>query len=115
MPALSSWLELLGLEHYAAIFEENGVDLESLPLLSESDFEKLGVLLGHRKKLLKALAELNDTTASDIAAQSKLSAAHRLAVEGERRQATALFSDLSGYTALNEKRPSVSVTVERLN
>ena len=56
MPALSSWLELLGLEHYAAIFEENGVDLESLPLLSESDFEKLGVLLAHRKKLLKASA-----------------------------------------------------------
>jgi len=52
MAALTSWLESLGLERYAAAFEENGVDLESLTLLSEIDLEKLnvnggGIALGH--------------------------------------------------------------------
>ena len=57
MDSLSAWLQSLGLERYAAIFAENGVELDSLPLLDEADLEKLGVLLGHRRKLLKAIAE----------------------------------------------------------
>src|SRR5689334_11325160 len=103
MPALSGWLESLGLDRYAAALEENGVDLESLRLLSESDLEKLGVLLGHRKKLLKAIADLNGTIVPDTATQTTPSTAYAAPGEGERRQATVLFSDLSGYTAMNEK------------
>src|SRR5262249_26309663 len=99
MSALSSWLDSLGLARYAQVFEDNGVDLESLPLLTEPDLEKLGVLLGHRRKLLKSIGELAD--ASPIArGRTAVSAPE---AEGERRQATVLFSDLSGYTAMNEK------------
>jgi hypothetical protein len=58
---LETWLRSLGLERYARVFEENGVDLDSLALLTESDLEKLGVLLGHRKKLLNAVDQRGRT------------------------------------------------------
>ena len=53
------WLKTLGLEQYAVMLAENGVDLETLRLLTERDLQELGVLLGHRKKLLKAIEEHN--------------------------------------------------------
>ena len=59
MDGLSTWLQELGLERYTAIFAENDVDLEALRLLSDAELEKLGVSLGNRKKLLKAIAGLN--------------------------------------------------------
>jgi hypothetical protein len=58
MDALSTWLQDLGLERYTTIFADNDVDLEALRLLSDAELEKLGVSLGHRKKILKAI-ELN--------------------------------------------------------
>jgi class 3 adenylate cyclase/tetratricopeptide (TPR) repeat protein len=104
MHSLSNWLDSLGLVRYADVFEENGIDLDSLSLLDDGDLEKLGVLLGHRKRLLKAIAELTGgTNAPDIATQTGPSIDHTTRAEGERRQATVLFSDLSGYTAMNEK------------
>jgi hypothetical protein len=54
---LSAWLEGLGLKQYAPVFAENGVDLNSLLLLTDGDLERLGVLLGHRRVLLNAIAE----------------------------------------------------------
>ncbi len=51
MDNLSSWLAELGLERYTQVFADNGVDLETLRLLSESELEKLGMLLGHRTRL----------------------------------------------------------------
>ena len=57
------WLKTLGLEQYAVMLAENGVDLETLRLLTERDLQELGVLLGHRKKLLKAIEELNAAAA----------------------------------------------------
>ena len=50
----------LGLEQYEAVFRDNAVNAEILPRLGEADLEKLGVLLGHRKELLKAIAALHD-------------------------------------------------------
>ena len=48
------WLRSLGLEQYEAAFRENAIDLSVLPDLTDQDLEKLGVLLGHRRKLLDA-------------------------------------------------------------
>ena len=59
MPEVSDWLKGLGLENYAAIFAENAVDWDVLPDLNDSDLISMGVLLGHRKKLLKAIASLS--------------------------------------------------------
>src|SRR5262249_2453880 len=55
---LGGWLRSLGLEQYEAIFRENAIDAEVLPDLTDQDLEKLGVLLGHRRKLLRAIANL---------------------------------------------------------
>src|SRR5690349_21191866 len=59
MQTVRHLLEQLGLSQYSEIFAENDVDLEALRLLSDVELEKVGVSLGHRKKLLKATAELN--------------------------------------------------------
>jgi SAM domain (Sterile alpha motif) len=50
------WLRSLGLEQYEAAFRENAIDVSVLPDLTDQDLEKLGLLLGHRRKLLRAIA-----------------------------------------------------------
>jgi NAD(P)-dependent dehydrogenase (short-subunit alcohol dehydrogenase family) len=99
--AIRRWLNDLGLGQYGDAFEQNDLDIDVLRDLSELDLEKIGVSLGHRKKLIRAIAALGPP--------SKLRPAHdrrqmddTASPTGERRQATVLFSDLSGYTAMNE-------------
>src|SRR5271165_5379048 len=58
---LGGWLRSLGLERYEAIFRENAIDDTVLPDLTDQDLEKLGVLLGHRRRLLRAIANLENT------------------------------------------------------
>ena len=55
---IAEWLRRLDLMQYEQVFRDNAVDIETLSELSETDLEKLGVLLGHRKKMLKAIAVL---------------------------------------------------------
>ena len=66
---LGGWLRSLGLGHYEAAFRENAIDLSILPELTDQDLEKVGVLLGHRRKILRAISELNSTAASAQAAE----------------------------------------------
>ena len=68
MHEIAGWLKKLGLEQYAQLFAENGIDFSVLPDLTEQDLEKLGVLLGHRRKMLRAIAELEARTSFDKAA-----------------------------------------------
>src|SRR5271170_8030913 len=56
MADLQQWLAGLGLERYAAVFEENDVDLDILPDLTDHDLEQMGVSLGHRRRILKTIA-----------------------------------------------------------
>ena len=53
---IADWLRGLSLERYAEAFRANAIEVEVLPELSEADLEKLGVLLGHRKMMLRAIA-----------------------------------------------------------
>jgi class 3 adenylate cyclase len=94
MGDVAEWLERLGLSRYRAVFAERDIDCEILPDLTDQDLEKLGLSLGHRKKLLRAIAEL---ARPDSAVQRELEAAPRTA---ERRQLTVLFCDLVGSTSL---------------
>ena len=55
---VAKWLNELGLAEYAATFADNAIDEDVLSDLSDTDLEKIGVKLGHRKKLLKAIAAL---------------------------------------------------------
>ena len=59
MDEVGHWLEQLGLGRYAEAFTDNAIDFDVLSDLTDGDLERLGVLLGHRKKLLKAIAALS--------------------------------------------------------
>jgi class 3 adenylate cyclase len=99
MMDVGDWLQGLGLGRYAATFRDNGIDADILADLNEYDLEKLGVLLGHRKRLLKAIANLG---AAAVATSPADAAPSSLAAEtAERRQLTVMFCDLVGSTALS--------------
>ena len=101
---LARWLRSLGLEQYEAVFRENAIDLSVLPDLTDQDLEKLGVLLGHRRKLQRAIANVETTTnaASGVmGAPAAMDASPRDVAE--RRQLTVMFSDLVGSTALSAR------------
>jgi class 3 adenylate cyclase/tetratricopeptide (TPR) repeat protein len=100
---ISAWLRELGLERYADAFEANAIDHEVLPDVTEADLEKLGVLLGHRKKLLRAIADLAERVGDAAAPACEAGAAEQTnrATGAERRQLTVLFCDLVGSTALS--------------
>src|SRR5690242_15261747 len=96
---IETWLRGLGLQQYLAVFRDNAIDVELLPELTDADLEKLGVLLGHRKRLLKAIATLAATTPVVKATPVRL-APPRTDV-AERRHLTVMFCDLVGSTALS--------------
>jgi len=58
MQQIADWLNTLGMSEYAERFAENRIDLSVLPDLTDQDLEKLGVLLGDRRKMLRAIAKL---------------------------------------------------------
>src|ERR1700722_18782463 len=93
------WLRSLGLGKYEAAFRDNEIDETVLPSLTAEDLKDLGVsTVGHRRKLLNAVAALrNDTSAVGSPAEVR-----RISTESpaERRQVTVMFSDLVGSTAL---------------
>ncbi|MEK0084157.1 ATP-binding protein [Benzoatithermus flavus] len=91
MVDVAAWLRGLGLGIYEEAFRAQAIDADVLPLLTAEDLKEIGVgPVGHRRKLLAAIAALRDgtTPASDAAA------------EAERRQVTVLFCDLVGSTPL---------------
>jgi len=98
---VGGWLRSLGLEQYESVFRENEIDCQVLSELTESDLEKLGLPLGHRKRLLKAIAALAATTPST--AEPSTSPERAARDSAERRQLTVMFCDLVGSTALSTK------------
>jgi class 3 adenylate cyclase len=97
MQQVADWLEKLGLGQYAQRFAENGIDFSVLRYLTDQDLEKIGVLLGHRRKILAAIGELAGF--AQAPPQSPLTGA-KPQDTAERRQVTVMFSDLVGSTAL---------------
>jgi len=91
--SVTQWLKQLGLGQFADVFAEQQIDREVLPELTEEDFEKLGIPLGPRKKLLKAIAALQPSSSASRSTPLEASVA-------ERRQLTVMFCDLVGSTAL---------------
>jgi len=69
---LGGWLRSLGLAQYEAAFRENAIDADVLQDLTDQDLEKLGVPLGHRRKMLAVIAEIVPTTAHQINRQTSL-------------------------------------------
>jgi class 3 adenylate cyclase len=105
---ITRWLEGLGLERYEHAFREGDVDAAVLPELTADDLILLGVTsIGHRRKLLAAIAALRPATQSapDIAAAgaTTVSLARTAVIGAERRQVTVMFCDLVGSTALGSR------------
>jgi class 3 adenylate cyclase len=102
---IADWLEKLGLGQYAQRFAENEITGSILPDLTDADLKELGVsALGHRRLLLRAIAELSGPekiTPATAAVTAPASPPPRDAAE--RRQVTVMFSDLVGSTALSAR------------
>ena len=98
MKGIAEWLASIGLSEYAQRFADNGIDLSVIRDLTEEDLKDLGVLLGHRRKILRAIAEL---PAAPAPAETATEPVPR--DEAERRQLTLMFCDLVGSTALSAR------------
>lgn len=101
MQQIEDWLAKLGMSEYAQRFAENGIDIEALRHLTDQDLKEIGVLLGHRRIMLAAIAELARVAKS--VGQSVVSPEARTRDGAERRQVTVMFSDLVGSTALSAR------------
>ena len=96
MTEIARWLEELDLGKYAAAFADAEIDFDVLPDLTDGELQKLGIPLGPRKRLLRAIGSLETGGAGAQAAA--LPATPRS--EAERRHLTVLFADLVGSTAM---------------
>ena len=95
---LSRWLRSLGFEKYEATFRESAIDLGILKDLNEDHLREMGIPLGDRIRLMKAISLISSAETS-----SRLATASNdvRADSAERRQVTVMFCDLVGSTALS--------------
>jgi class 3 adenylate cyclase/tetratricopeptide (TPR) repeat protein len=115
MQQIADWLKKLGLPEYGERFAENGIDVSVLPHLTDQDLKDMGVLLGHRRKMLAAIGELSSLPAAArapttgtpigsapipaaVAVASPIARAPEAA--GERRYLTVMFCDLVDSTGI---------------
>ena len=121
MQQIADWLKTLGMSEYAQRFAENGIDVSALRHLTDQDLKDIGVLLGHRRKMLAAIGELagpapatpacaatvepkpqderlQQVLTPSAATPKSISAAVESA--GERRHVTVMFCDLVDSTGI---------------
>jgi class 3 adenylate cyclase len=102
MQEIGDWLEKLGMSEYTQRFVENRIDITVLPELTDQDLKDIGVVLGDRRKILRAIASLKsaETASPKLATEAEIA---RPPDTAERRQVTVFFSDLVGSTALSAR------------
>ena len=99
MQQVADWLQKLGLGKYAQSFAENDISFSILPDLTDQDLKELGVAsLGHRRQLLRAIADLTDSEPPSSKPTADLVAPLGPRDAAERRQVTVMFCDLVGST-----------------
>jgi SAM (Sterile alpha motif) domain-containing protein len=101
LAGLAQWLERIGLPEYAQCFVENGIDVPVLQHLTDQDLKDIGVLLGHRRKMLAAIGELAGP--APLLAEPAAGSDPKRQDTAERRQVTVMFSDMVGSTALSAR------------
>src|SRR5829696_3907982 len=99
MTSAQLWLDGLGLGKYARVFAEQAIDADVITDLADADLEKLGIPLGDRKRILRAIAGLVGESRRAEPAPIPLAPSPY----AERRQLTVLFCDLVGSTPLASK------------
>ena len=100
MQQIADWLEKLGMSEYAERFAENRIDLSVLPDLTDQHLKDLGIALGDRLKMLRAIRELSGAV---LASPQPAFTEPKAQDTAERRQVTVMFSDLVGSTALSAR------------
>ena len=104
MQQVADWLGRLGLGQYAQQFAENDIQFSILPDLTDQDLKELGVSsLGHRRLLVRAIAELKGSGEATVTAAVAAPSIASAKTDAERRQVTVMFSDLVGSTALSAR------------
>ena len=93
---LKRWLEGIGLAHYSDLFAQHRLDLDVMGDLTESDLVELGLPLGDRKRLQRAMSALFQAETAEVAPAQK-----RAEVGAERRQLTTMFCDMVDSTSLS--------------
>src|SRR5215470_16190438 len=119
MQQISDWLEKLGMSEYAQRFAENRIDFSVLRELTDQDLKDLGVVLGDRRKMLRAIADIDGIEKNAPAAPARATSAPPRApiaskpiptatpppisaeASGERRYVTVMFCDLVGSTSIS--------------
>jgi class 3 adenylate cyclase len=99
---IGDWLRQLGLGCYAQAFRDNDIVPSVLPEITDADLKELGLTLGHRRLLLKAIEEL-EATGSPADADTYEAIPPPPSTSAERRQLTVMFIDLVGSTALTAR------------
>ena len=99
MHQILDWLQTIGMSQYGECFAENGIDMAALRHLTDQDLKDIGVLLGHRRKILAAIEQL----ATGLVKSQPPTAEQKLQAIAERRQLTVMFCDLVGSTALSAR------------
>jgi class 3 adenylate cyclase len=100
MQQIADWLKKLGMSEYAQLFAQNRIDLSVVPELTDQHLKDLGIALGDRLKILRAVRELGATAPSTTLSVLKAPRAEHVA---ERRQVSVTFCDLVGSTALSAR------------
>jgi class 3 adenylate cyclase len=111
MQQIADWLKKLGMPEYGERFAENGIDVSVLPHLTDQDLKDMGVLLGHRRKMLVAIGELSSKPAAarapatgapigPVAIPTASPTALATEAAGERRYLTVMFCDLVDSTGI---------------
>ena len=103
---VGGWLRNLGLGQYEPAFIENAIDTDVLPELTEGDLEKLGIPLGDRKRLIKAIKAMAGGSPGALITSEvgeKAPSNYSPMVAAERRHLTVMICDLVGSTALSAR------------
>src|SRR6516164_9168008 len=98
---ITEWLAPLGMSEYAQRFADNRIDdVSILRDLTDQDLKDIGVPLGHRRKMLRAIAEMVDAAPTRM--PSAPAPEPNLRDDAERRQLTVMFTDLVGILRTDE-------------
>jgi class 3 adenylate cyclase/tetratricopeptide (TPR) repeat protein len=98
---IAEWLVSLGMPEYTERFAEERIETDVLPELTDQDLERLGIPLGHRRRMLKSIRELGQPPPAAPRVEAAASPAPQ--DRAERRQLTVVFCDLVGSTALSAR------------
>jgi class 3 adenylate cyclase len=106
MQQIEHWLKKLGMSEYTERFAEERIEIDVLPELTDQDLERLGIPLGHRRRMLRAIRDLGNVSVAVTASSTPVTTEATRKDDAERRQLTVMFTDLVGSTALSTKGSS---------